>query len=262
MADHQKIHPVLDRDVEAPHAAAEVPLVPRGASKSDRSDPADQQGKYPPLQRRTFPVMHSPPPIHKKRSCCRRCLCWTVCLLVLQVVVIAITGGIIYLVFRPKLPKYSVDQLQITQFNVSTDQTSLYATFDVSITARNPNKKIGIYYEGGSRLSVWYTRTKLCEGALPKFYQGHRNTTQLLVQLTGQNQDASSLLAALQQQQQQTGNVPLTLRVRQPVKIKLGSFKLPKIFFVVRCRLVVDSLSENNDITIQSSSCKFRGIRL
>ncbi|KAM1001867.1 hypothetical protein ACFX13_008420 [Malus domestica] len=252
MADHQKIHPVLDRDVEVPHAAAEVPLVPRGASKSDGSDP--------PL-RRTFPVMHSPPPIHKKRSCCCRCLCWIVCLLVLQVVVIAITGGIIYLVFRPKLPKYSVDQLQITQFNVSTDQ-SLYSTFDVSITARNPNKKIGIYYEGGSRLSVFYTRTKLCEGALPKFYQGHRNTTQLLVTLTGQTQDASGLLATLQQQQQQTGNVPLTLRVRQPVKIKLGSLKLPKIFFLVRCRLLVDSLSENNDIRIQSSSCKFRGIRL
>ncbi|ONI20208.1 hypothetical protein PRUPE_2G003300 [Prunus persica] len=83
----------------------------------------------------------------------------------------------------------------------SHDDQSLSATFDVSITARNPNKKIGIYYEGGSRLNVWYTGTKLCEGGLPKFYQGHRNTTQLVVQLIGQNPDASGLLSTLQQQQ-------------------------------------------------------------
>ncbi|XP_021805151.1 NDR1/HIN1-like protein 6 [Prunus avium] len=256
MADHQRIHP----DVEAPPAAAEAPLVPNGASKSDKGDPADyhHQEQYPPFPRRTIPVTHSkPPPIRRKRSCLCRCLCWTVSLILLQIILVAITAGIIFLVFRPKLPKFTVDKLQITQFNLNDDQ-SLSATFDVSITARNPNKKIGIYYEGGSRLSVWYTGTKLCEGGLPKFYQGHRNTTQLVVPLTGQNPDASGLLNTLNQQQQQTGNVPLTLRVRQPVRIKLGGLKLPKVKFLVRCRLLVDSLSANNDIRIQSSSCKFR----
>lgn len=258
MADHQRIHPVQDVEAVLPQAP-EAPLVPRGASKSDRGDPRGTEMEtgqyYPPFQGRSIPVMHSTPP--KKRSCLRKCLCWTICLLLLQVIVVALTGGIIYLVFRPKLPKYSVSKLQITQFNLNDDQ-SLNATFDVSITAQNPNKKIGIYYEGGSRISVWYTSTKLCEGGLPKFYQGHRNTTELLVPLTGQTQDASGLLTTLQQQQQQTGNVPITIRVRQPVRIKLGSLKLPKIKFVVRCRLLVDSLSENNDIRIQSSSCKFR----
>ncbi|POO03352.1 Late embryogenesis abundant protein [Trema orientale] len=251
MADHQKVHPA--QDVEAP-PTPEVPLVPQGASKSDRGDPA-QAVPYPPF-RRTIPVMHSKPP-KKRRSCLCRCLCCIVLLIVLQIVVVAIAGGVMYLVFRPKLPKFSVDKLQVTQFNVSDDQ-SLSATFDVTITARNPNKKIGIYYEGGSRISVWYVATKLCEGALPKFYQGHRNTTRLVVPLAGQTQNAGALLGTLQEQQQQTGYVPIVLRVRQPVRVKLGKLKLFKVKFLVRCRLNVDSLSANNDIRIRDSSCKFR----
>ncbi|XP_062030708.1 NDR1/HIN1-like protein 6 [Rosa rugosa] len=212
---------------------------------------------YSPFQGRSIPVMQYSTPPNKKRSCFRKCLCWTICLLLLQVIVVAITGGILYLVFRPKLPKYTVSKLQITQFSLNYDQ-SFSATFNVSITARNPNKKIGIDYEGGSRISLWYTSTKLCEGGLPKFYQGHRNTTQLVVPLSGHTQDSKVLLTTLLHQQQQTGNIPLTLRIRQPVRIKLGSFKLPKIKFVVRHRLLVDGLSEKNDIRIQSSSCKFR----
>lgn len=159
--------------------------------------------------------------------------------------------------FRPKLPKYSIDKLRITEFNL-TGSDDLSATFNVEITASNPNKKIGIYYEGGSRIEALYEETKLCEGSLPKFYQGHRNTTSLDLPLSGQAQNASGLISRLRQQEQETGNVPLNLRVKQPVRVKLGKLKLFKVKFRVSCTLLVDSLNADNDIRIQSSSCKFR----
>lgn len=146
--------------------------------------------------------------------------------------------------------------MRITQFNLNNDN-SLFATFDVSITARNPNEKIGIYYESGSHLSVYFTGTKLCEGSLPKFYQGHRNTTVMNLTLTGQAQDATGLLQSLQAQQQ-TGSIPLNLTVKVPVRLKLGGLKLMKWKFLVRCRLNVDSLGEDNMIRIRDSSCNFR----
>ncbi|KAJ4822845.1 hypothetical protein Tsubulata_017921 [Turnera subulata] len=263
MAEHQRIHPVNQEEQEDVEAAAAlqasptVPLVPRGTSKSDHHNhkPADdvpvvqqQYSSYPPFQR-TFPVSHSKPP-KRRRSCCCKCLCWTVSLLLLLILVVAIIAGVLFLVFRPKLPSYSIDSMQITQFN-PTDNTT---TFDVTITARNPNKNIGIYYEGGSRITVWYTSTKLCQGSLPKFYQGHRNTTVLDVALTGQTSDANGLITTLQQ----TATIPLNLRVNQPVRVKLGKLKLFKVKFLVRCRLDVDSLSSSNAIHIKNSSCKFR----
>ncbi|KAL5066967.1 hypothetical protein RYX36_017854 [Vicia faba] len=89
-------------------------------------------------------VRHSQPP-KKKRSCCCRFLCCTFTILLVLIIAISITIGTLYLVFRPKLPKYSVDILRIAQFNLS-DNNNLFVTFDVTVTARNPNKKIGIYY--------------------------------------------------------------------------------------------------------------------
>ncbi|MBA0650742.1 hypothetical protein Goklo_018128 [Gossypium klotzschianum] len=247
MADQQRIHPVLD--VEAPpQTSPTVPLVPQGTSKSD-----DQS--YPPFHR-TYPPMNSKPP--KKRSRCCKCLCWTLSLLLLLILILGITVGILFLVFRPKLPKYSIDRLQISLFDLNSMDSTLSATFNVTITARNPNERIGIYYEGGSHLSAWYTETKLCQGSMPKFYQGHRNTTVLVLPLSGQIQNGTGLIMAVQEQQQRTGNIPLRLRVSQPVRVKLGKLKLMKVKFSVRCGLVVDALSANNAITIQSSSCKFR----
>ncbi|KAL5170638.1 NDR1/HIN1-like protein 6 [Glycine soja] len=193
------------------------PLVPQNIAKSDDKG----------IPHRTFPVMHSKPPKRRRSCCC-----------------------------RPKLPKYSVDQLRISQFNVS-DNNTLYATFNVAITARNPNKKIGIYYEGGSHISAWYMETQLCEGSLPKFYQGHRNTTVLDLPLTGQAHDANGLVNRIQEQLQQTNNVPLNLKVNQPVRVKLGKLKLFKVKFRVRCKLEVDNiLGASNDIRISRSSSK------
>ncbi|KAF5188453.1 NDR1/HIN1-like protein [Thalictrum thalictroides] len=247
MADQPtKIHPV---DIEAPPTA---PLMPSDASKSDKGDPTQQ---YPPI-RRTIPVIHSKPP--KKRGCCCRFFCWTLTLLLVLIILIAATAGILYLVFQPKLPKYSINRLRISEFRLNQD-SSLYARFTVAITARNPNKKIGIYYENGSHISVYYNNTKLSGGSLPKFYQGHQNTTVLDVDLSGQTENANGLLTALAQQQQQQGGIPLNLKATVPVRVKLGKLKLMKVKTRVRCNLVVDSLTASNSlISIRTSSCKFR----
>ncbi|KAI4347386.1 hypothetical protein L6164_008202 [Bauhinia variegata] len=253
MADHhQRIHPVADAEAAPPPPApapATTPLVPPGSSRSEKGSPMQQ---HPPLQRTRAAVPSTPP----KRSCFCKCLCWTLALLVLILIILAATAGIIYLVFKPKLPNYSVDSLRISDLRLNFDM-SLYARFDVKITANNPNKKIGIYYEKGGRLSVWYTNTQLCEGSLPRFYQGHQNKTVLDVSLTGQAPAGSTLMAALQEQQQ-TGSIPLDLKVYAPVAVKLGRLKLRKVKILGECLLVVDSLTANNLISIKASNCKFK----
>lgn len=253
MADHQRIHPAavqpVTHDLES-QTKATVPLVPRGSSKSDNSNHVEQ---FPP-QHRTIPLQYSKPP--KKRSCCCKFMCWILFLIIVLVLGVGILAAIIYFGFDPKAPKYSVDGMSITRFGLDND-SSLYAQFNVNVTARNPNSKIGIYYKSGSKLSVSYMGTHLCEGSFPVFYQGHKNTTLLDVALTGQTRDATSFMNSLLAQQQ-TGSIPLVLRVKVPVRIKLGNLKLPKWKPVVRCRLNVNSLSADNPIRITDSSCSFK----
>ncbi|GAB4855272.1 hypothetical protein Ancab_023892 [Ancistrocladus abbreviatus] len=256
MADHQKIYPTPD--VEAPPQPLQqsprpsAPLIPPNTTKSDQGDVADP----PPPIRRTIPPYYSKPP--KRRSCCCRCLCCFLGFLITFIVTIAILAGVFYLIFHPKLPKYSIDSLRITSFNVSNNN-SLSATFDVNLTARNPNKKIGIYYLDGSWISVSFGDTELCTGSLPTFYQGHRNTTVMDVELSGETQDASNLMTAVQEQEKQTGNIPLVVRAKVPVKIKFGKLKTRKMKFKATCHLIVDSLSaSSSEIRISSSSCKIK----
>lgn len=247
MADHQRIHPSVD--VEAQPTAPPVARNP--LSTLDKG--AAVQRTSSPLQPRVVPVIPAKTP---KNSCCCKCICWTVSLIVLLLIIIGATVCILYLVFKPKLPNYSIDSLRISDLRLNFDMT-LYAKFDVKITANNPNKKIGIYYEQGGQLSVWYTNTKLCQGSLPNFYQGHQNKTVLNVALTGQTESGNTLMRALQDQQQ-TGSIPLDLKVDAPVAIKLGRLKLRKVRILGGCMLVVASLTSNDFISIKASNCKFR----
>lgn len=279
MVDHQRIYPAVDAEAPPPPTptATVRRLVPHGHQRSSTTiqkdqlkengtstSPVDQQHHPPlglqPLQvTRTIPVIPAAPKQPEKRSSsCTycRCMCWALSILFLVLIITGATAAILYLVFRPKLPNYSVDNLKISNLRLNLDM-SLYAKFDVKITADNPNKKIGIYYEQGGRLSVWYTNMRLCKGALPKFYQGHQNKTVLNVALTGQNQYGNILMNALQQQQQ-TGSIPLDLKVNAPVAIKLGTLKLRKVRILGQCLLVVDSLTANKFISITANKCRFR----
>ncbi|KAK4394945.1 NDR1/HIN1-like protein 6 [Sesamum angolense] len=253
MADHQRIHPLV-ANVEAP-PPTRAPA-PRGSLvRSDKGDPGQLQVPLGHAVAAMPPALKPP----KRRNCWCKCLCWTLSLLILLLVIVGATVGILYLVFQPKLPKYSVDNLRISDLTLNFD-LSLYARFNVRITAENPNKKIGIYYEKGSRLSVWYKNTNLCQGSIPKFYQGHQNRTVLNVALTGQNQYGRTLLEALQEQQQ-TGRIPLDLKIDVPVSIKLRKLKLKKVRVVGTCMLIVDSLSTDSLINIKASTCNF-GLKL
>ncbi|XP_043717846.1 NDR1/HIN1-like protein 6 [Telopea speciosissima] len=202
--------------------------------------------------RRTFPVVHP----KKRRSFCCRCFCWTAFLLILLLIIIAAVLGILYLAFHPKVPSYTIDHINITDYSINTD-SSLSAKFIVRLKFYNPNKKIGIYYEDGSNLTSWYTNTKLCEGSLPTFYQGYQNTTILDVELNGEIQDGMTVLQELYQQQQ-NGSIPLILDAKVPVKVKLGKLKLMKVKIHVRCNEVVNSLTSNNLISVKTSSCKLK----
>ncbi|KAJ0970005.1 hypothetical protein J5N97_022882 [Dioscorea zingiberensis] len=239
-ADGQRTHTF---DLEA-GARPSAPLVPRDQPSSNKGDPSAANS-------------HSRPP-KRNRSCFYKCLCWSRRILSLVgsiVVVAAATLGILYLILcliDPKDPKYSVNRLSISAFSVDKD-LNVNAAFNVTVTATNPNKRIGIYYVDGSEVNVLYAGTRLCSGEFPVFYQGHRNMTVMALMLNGQVKVGSELLNGLQEQQR-TGMVPLTFKGVVPVKVKFGALKLWKVTERVTCDLVVNSLSVSNQISIKTST--------
>ncbi|XP_078445804.1 NDR1/HIN1-like protein 6 [Wolffia australiana] len=249
MAAQPRIHP---GDLEAGSSAA--PLVSRAAVNSEKGD------RPLPSPHHAVPLPHAKPTKPKKKSHCCRCLCWTICLLILFVVLLAASAGVLYLVFQPKAPNYTVDRLRVTAFNTTPDGAAAFAVaaaFNVAVTATNPNKNIGIFYEERNHLSILYQGTSLCEGSFPAFYQGHRNTTVLTVAMAGNATVGVAEITSLMAQQQ-AGGVPLVFRGSVPVRIKFGALKLWKVRFIVTCDLVVNALTVGDSLRIQSSRCGFK----
>jgi len=271
MADHQRIHPV---DLEAGNRPT-APLVPGGSFRSDKGDPArsanhhhqqlrQQQGyvpggPLPPPPRRVAPPAPPLPPPRKRRGrgCCCRFLCCVVITAVVVAVLAAAAAGALYRALDPKAPRYSVDRLAVAAFQVDPSTLTARAGFDVTVTAANPNSRIGIQYEPGSSLGVWYQSYRLARGALPAFYQGHRNTTVLALAMAGEVQLGTAVVSGMQDAQR-TGAVPLVFRADVPVRVEIGNFKLWKVTSRVRCDLVVDRLMDvSSPIKIKASNCKF-----
>ncbi|KAF3335348.1 harpin-induced like protein 7 [Carex littledalei] len=242
-----------------PEASSSAPVAPENlASKSTKDPQIDTLPLYTSPDSEPLPPPTNP---RRKRSRWCKCLCWTLISIIIFIVVIAATVGILYLVFRPKIPHYSVDYLSVNTLSLDNNLTA-NASFDITVTARNPNKRIGIYYLDGSDITAWYNTTQLCNGTFPVFYQGHRNTTVVHLLLSGQPQLTNELVSDIQSQLE-SGSIPIIVKGRVPVKVKFGALKLFKMTGKVNCKLMLDissssGSSSNTQFKFRSSSCSFK----
>ncbi|KAF8038893.1 hypothetical protein BT93_B1445 [Corymbia citriodora subsp. variegata] len=188
---------------------------------------------------------------------CGCCLLKLIFNLVLTVVVtVGLLALLFWLIFRPNLVKFHVTDAELTQFNFTATNTLNY-DLKFNLTIRNPNRRIGIYYDrievrpiyGGQRLASEY---------LTPFYQGHKNTTtlgaefqgqQLVVLGTSEQSDFSSEQAA--------GVYDIDMKLYLRVRFKLGKIKTFHIKPRVKCGLKVPlSSSGSAAAAFQTEKCE------
>lgn len=248
MADDQRISPAT-----APETA--IVTAPETAPLSYVIQlPKDQVYRAAPTQERS---VHSRGPPRRRRNPCCCCLAWIFCLLILLIALIAIAAAVLYIIFWPQLPKYSLHSISVDRFNISQEQR-LSSDLVVSIKAQNPNKKIGIYYDDGNRLSVLFSGREISAGTIPAFFQAPRNTTLEQIKLTASRVPFSAALHSALNADQTKGSVPLDVEMDEPVELKIGSLKTPKITMQLRCSLTVNQLTAKQNVRIRQESCSFK----
>ncbi|KAJ4977553.1 hypothetical protein NE237_008333 [Protea cynaroides] len=193
----------------------------------------------------TRPMLEkSRPPIYesnnlRKPRCCAGGCCCCFSFIVTLIILIGIAVLVFYLVVKPKTPSYSVNNISIKGFNLNqlTSQT-FSPEFDVSISANNPNTKIGIYYEPSSSVEIYTSsNVELSIGTLPVFYQPTQNVTVFNVIMKGTVPLTTALTSTLLQQQS-AGKIPLVLYSDVPVKLKIMTVTSWKITVKETCNIV------------------------
>lgn len=139
------------------------------------------------------------------------------------IILVGIAVLIIWLVLKPKRLEYSVESASIHHFNL-TDANHLYANFDFTLRAYNPNSRVSIYYDT-VEVSVRYEDQTLATNAVQPFFQSHKNVTRLHVGLTAQTVALYESVPKDLKLERSSGDIELDVLVRARIRFKVGAWK-------------------------------------
>lgn len=159
------------------------------------------------------------------------------------------------LIIKPESPYFAIDSIAVKGMNL-TSSSVISPAVKAFVRADNGNKRIGIYYEKESTAEIFYRDVSLCNGVLPAFYQPSNNVTVFQTVLKGSGIKLAETDREALVKDVTKWSVPLTLKLRAPVKIKVGPVKTWKIGdFVFDCDLTVDQLTAQAKIV--ESDCSY-----
>ncbi|RDX73547.1 NDR1/HIN1-like protein 13, partial [Mucuna pruriens] len=176
---------------------------------------------------------------HRRRSrgCAGTLCCWLLMILLLVLLLAGGAGSVLYLLYRPQRPTFSVTSLKVSSLNLSSP-TSGNAEFDLTLSTTNPNDRILFSYDPTS-VSILSGHVALASATIPSFLHHHRNTTVLETSITSTDQTVDSDAATLLKSKTQ---VALTVKLETKVEADMGLFQTPRVGIRVLCDGVTVSL--------------------
>lgn len=145
------------------------------------------------------------------------------CLLTLIIIILFIVL-VIWLVLRPTKPKFLLQDTSIYEFNLSSGAGLLSSGLQATISSRNPNDRIGIYYD---RLDVFaeYKNERITAATgLPAGYQGHNDVDIWSPFLSGVAVPVSPYLAGAIGEDENAGFILIYVKIVGRLRWKVGTW--------------------------------------
>ncbi|XP_073037206.1 NDR1/HIN1-like protein 2 [Primulina eburnea] len=193
-------------------------------------------------------------------SCLLNCLCTCVCQILCAIlVVVGIVVLVCWLIFRPNEVKFYASGASLTQFNLDNN-TMLQYNLAVNLTIRNPNRRIGVYYDR-IEATAMYEGNRLNTKELQPFYQGHKSTNFLNAEFNGQQLILLGANELSDHNQNKISNVyDIDVKLRLRIRLKLGVVKTPRMKPKIECDLKIPLSSNSNTTSVvvfESKRCDF-----
>ncbi|XP_010526559.1 PREDICTED: protein YLS9-like [Tarenaya hassleriana] len=172
-------------------------------------------------------------------------------LLIALLIILGLTVLIFWLVVRPQKVKFHVTSASLTRFEHATSDNILRYNLALNVTVRNPNKRLGVYYDR-IEARAYYEDKRFSTVTLIPFYQGHKNTT-ILRPLFGGQQLVMFNSKELREFNAEniSGIYSIEVDFRLRIRFKLGKAKTRRFKPKVKCDLKVPLSSSNG--TMNSS---------
>ncbi|TXG48508.1 hypothetical protein EZV62_024383 [Acer yangbiense] len=146
---------------------------------------------------------------------------------------------LIWLLLHPSKPQFSLREADIYQLNLSTTHL-LNSSIQLTLLSKNPNQKVGIYYDELQVYAAYKGQQITVDSYLPPFYQGHQDTNLLTASLVGTGLPVAASFRYEVGRDQTAGKLVLNLKMNGKLRWKVGTWVSGKYRFNVNCVAVMD----------------------
>ncbi|XP_073042577.1 NDR1/HIN1-like protein 13 [Primulina eburnea] len=214
-----KVHPATK-----PNAAAAAPPPP---TKTQLHNPKRHPNRPPPSSKHLRKDV--------RRYLCLACF-WFTLLLLAILILASVAAAAFYVLYQPHYPLFSVTSLKISSFNLTTTPSAYLTTkLNLTLSAKNPNKKIAFLY-GPMSITAQYDSVKLSNGSFAKFTNSP-DSTFIIHTTMGMNSQVLETESAntLRSDLKKRNGLPMSIVVDTMVGIKIETSKTKKIGIRVKC---------------------------
>ncbi|KAG0478576.1 hypothetical protein HPP92_013295 [Vanilla planifolia] len=179
------------------------------------------------------------PPPNPNRP--RRLLTVLIRAFIISCVIIGLVVLILWIIYRPQKMQISVASASLRTFNLSSADPAgnRFLSFNLSanLSVRNPNKRVGIYYDWLEAHAV-YEGKRFGWASLPAFYEGRKSSFVLPVEFEGRSAVLVGDGGAEDFRRENTsGTFPVDLWVFGRVRYKFGAAVTRRYVMRARCEL-------------------------
>ena len=181
------------------------------------------------------------------------------CLLIFNFIIL-LTILIIWAILQPSKPRFILQDVTVYAFNTSVPNF-LTSNFQVTISSRNPNDKIGVYYDRLDVFAVYQNQQITYRTRIPPTYQGHKDVNVWSPFVYGNLVPVAPFNSMALAQDQANGIVTLLFKVDGRVRWKVGTFISGQYHFYVKCPAYINLGNRNTGVVVSENAVKYQLIQ-
>ncbi|WOL04292.1 hypothetical protein Cni_G13013 [Canna indica] len=131
---------------------------------------------------------------------------------------------LLWLTLHPSKPEFYLKDTAVYQLALAPAPRLLNSTIQTTIVSRNPNSRVGIYYDRLRTYAAYKGQQITADAVLPPFYQGHQDVNVLSTALSGTAMPVAPSFGYEVGRDQTAGKMYLDLRLDGQLRWKVGSW--------------------------------------
>ncbi|KAM6547721.1 hypothetical protein CsatB_019397 [Cannabis sativa] len=164
---------------------------------------------------------------------------------------------LIWAILQPSKPRFILQDVTVYAFN-TTVPNFLTSNFQVTISSRNPNDKIGVYYDRLDVYGVYHNQQITYRTRIPPTYQGHKDVNVWSPFVYGNLVPVAPFNSMALTQDQANGAVMIMFKADGRVRWKVGTFISGRYHFYVKCLAFINLGNKNSGIIVGENAVKYQ----